>query len=167
MLDFFTTNLLKEKRSIMSVLAIIPCGKRKLWDKYSDAGEVEVSSAYIGVLHRLCQQYAKQFCDQWVILSGLHGFKLPHDYIPCNYDVTFGMKEKQDQIISISDLKEQVKQKELDQFDRIIGLTGKKHMPYIDQSFPSKVVYPLMGTKGIGEIQQKLKQAILENRPLH
>ncbi|WP_079709292.1 DUF6884 domain-containing protein [Paraliobacillus ryukyuensis] len=150
----------------MRTLAIIPCGKKKIWDKYTNLGPVNVNEAYIGTYHRLSKQYANQFCDQWVVLSGLHGYMLPNEIVPANYDVTFNMKDKAEQIITLEQLNKQVKRKKLDCFDRVIALTGKKHMPYIERSIPQAVEYPLLGTKGIGEIQQKLKRAIQMNTPL-
>lgn len=151
----------------MKQLAIIPCGKRKIWDGNSFQGPTLVKEAYVGVLHRMCEQYAEIFCDQWVVLSGKHGLMLPYDTIPENYNVTFGMKNN-GEVISIKELQSQLIEKELDAFDQIISLTGKKYQPIIEETFgPDKDIhYPLLGTKGIGEMQQRLKYAIENKKAL-
>lgn len=152
----------------MRQLAIIPCGKKKIWDRYPDHKGEKVAEAYIGVLHRLTKQYAEMFCDQWVILSAKHGYSSPDEIIKSNYDLTFGMNET-GLIISNEDLIAQIKQKNLSEFDQIIALTGKKHQKIINATFSreQKIIYPLLGTKGIGEMQQKLKGAIETKRSLH
>ena len=152
----------------MKQLAIIPCGRKKIWDVDSTKGPTEAKDAYIGVLHRLCEQYAVMFCDQWVVISAKHGYLLPNDIVPQNYDLTFGMK-KDLSIITEEELLVQTKQKELTNYDQVIALTGKKYQPIIEKTFGSdiKVHYPLLGTKGIGEMQQRLKYAIENNTPLH
>ncbi len=78
----------------MSAICIIPCGKKKIWDKYPSEGAVSAEEAYIGTFHRLAEQYAKKFFNDWIIISAKHGFLLPHDIVPENYDLTFGQKGK-------------------------------------------------------------------------
>lgn len=152
----------------MTQLAIIPCGKKKIWDVDSSKGPTVTKDAYIGVLHRLCEQYAENFCDQWVVLSAKHGFLLPSDMVPCNYNLTFGMKSGQ-KVISVQELQRQIEKKKLDGFDQIISLTGQKYKPIIERSFSmdKDIMYPLLGTKGIGEMQQRLKYAIENQKSLH
>ncbi|GGM19967.1 hypothetical protein GCM10011351_02260 [Paraliobacillus quinghaiensis] len=152
----------------MKQLAIIPCGRKKIWDIDSTKGPTEVKDAYISVLHRLCEQYAEMFCNQWVVLSAKHGYLLPHDIVPDNYDLTFGMK-KELSVITEEELLVQIEQKGLMNYDQVIALTGKKYQPIIENTFGTdiKIHYPLLGTKGIGEMQQRLKYAIEKNISLH
>lgn len=150
----------------MKTLSILPCGRRKIWDKQPKTGETEAAAAYIGVLHRLCRQYASLYVGDWVVLSGKHGLLLPDDIVPENYDVTFGQNHAD--VISITQLKQQVIDKQLDHFPNIIALTGKKYQPIIEQVFTTQEIqYPLLGTKGIGEMQQLLKHSIEQGQPLH
>ncbi|WP_117169878.1 DUF6884 domain-containing protein [Paraliobacillus sediminis] len=151
----------------MKQLAIIPCGKKKIWDRNSSQGPAVVKDAYVGVLHRMCEQYAEMFCDQWVVLSGKHGLMLPNETILENYNVTFGVKNN-GEVISIEELQSQLLDKKLGAFDQIISLTGKKYQPIIEETFgPNKDIrYPLLGTKGIGEMQQRLKSAIKNKKAL-
>ncbi|SEN66031.1 hypothetical protein SAMN04488134_101581 [Amphibacillus marinus] len=150
----------------MRELAIIPCGKRKIWDVNPTFGQATVNEAYIGTLHRLTKQYAQTFCDNWVILSAKHGYCFGDEIIPSNYDLTFGMNNKQ-AIISNEKLKAQIHEKELLNCQKIIVLTGQKHKRVVEASFEEqdRLFFPLIGGRGIGDMQQKLKQALVLKRP--
>lgn len=151
----------------MSTLAILPCGKRKIWDKDPDHGPAYVDEAYTGTLHLLTKRYAEIFCDEWVILSGKHGFCSKKEIIKDDYNLTFGMNEKG--LITDETLKKQIEDKALDRFDQVVILTGKKHQKVIQRIGGISIsdLYPLLGTRGIGEMQHLLKKAIDEETPLH
>ncbi|WP_018932847.1 DUF6884 domain-containing protein [Gracilibacillus lacisalsi] len=151
----------------MSQLCIIPCGKKKIWDKTPDIGPTQAKYAYIGVLHRLCRQYVELYFENWVIISGKHGLLLPDDTVPGNYDVTF--RPNDPDVISVNLLRNQLKEKGLDVFHDIVVLTGKKYQPIINQTFQQadSIQYPLLGTKGIGQMQGLLKNSIENNQALH
>ncbi|WP_186577658.1 DUF6884 domain-containing protein [Aquibacillus kalidii] len=148
-------------------LCIIPCGRKKIWDKYAHLGAVSAKEAYIGTFHRLCEQYATTYFDNWIILSAKHGFLLPVDTVSGNYDVTFNMKS--DEIISINTLKNQVIYKNLNKYENIVVLTGKKYRPIVEASFHKDVTiqFPLLGSKGIGHMQRTLKESVLNKKPIH
>ncbi|PXW92659.1 hypothetical protein DES38_102243 [Streptohalobacillus salinus] len=150
----------------MRQIAILPCGKRKIWDVEPQRGPTKVNEAYIGTLHRLTKEYAQAYCDDWVILSAKHGFRSKNEMIEQNYDLTFGMD--QDQIISTKALRKQITTLQLDRYDRAVILTGQKHKRVIEAlgGITDNDVYPLLGTKGIGEMQQRLRSAINEKQPL-
>ncbi|WP_188454637.1 DUF6884 domain-containing protein [Virgibacillus oceani] len=150
----------------MKQLSVIPCGIKKIWDKQPELGPVPAGEAYIGTFHRLCQNYAEMFTDQWVVLSAKHGFLFKEDIVDRNYDVTFNQKNKE--IISYDHLREQVKEKGLAQFDELIVLTGKKYKIVINESFDDSMPrsFPLLQCKGIGYMQQLLKKAVEEGKPL-
>lgn len=151
----------------MRQLSIIPCGKKKIWNKKSERGATKAKHAYIGTFHTLCRNYTLQFIDQWVVLSAKHGFLLPEDMVDENYDVTFN--QDSNEIITIEKLQEQVREKKLDQFDELIILTGKKYKKVIEGSFnddmPRK--FPFEAYSGMGYMQQALKQAVENNNPIH
>ncbi|WP_208589424.1 DUF6884 domain-containing protein [Gracilibacillus suaedae] len=151
----------------MSQLGIIPCGKKKIWDKIPSTGPTKAKNAYIGVLHRLCRQYVELHFDNWVIISGKYGLLLPDDMIPGNYDVTF--RPNDPEVITIDILRNQLKEKGLDLFQDIVVLTGKKYQPIINQTFQQaeSIQYPLLGTKGIGQMQGLLKNSMNNNKALH
>ncbi|SDJ76492.1 DUF6884 domain-containing protein [Sediminibacillus albus] len=152
----------------MPKLCIIPCGKKKVWDIKGDIGPVPAKEAYIGTLHRLCENYANHFQLDWVVLSAKHGFLLPDDIVPENYDLTFN--HKSDRIVTTEFLQKQIHTKGLDNYQQCIVLTGKKYNRVIHNSFQATsphVVFPLQGCGGIGRIQQQLKQAVENNQALH
>lgn len=153
---------LKEKRGknvIMTRLCIIPCGKKKIWDKYPDKGPTEAKGVYISPFGKACQAYASQFFTHWVILSAKHGFLLPTDIIEKNYDLAFDSNS--DEIIRIEQLKKQMIDKELLNFDEIVLLAGKKHKKVVTKLYPEEIIsYPLEGCKGIGYMLQRLKCAV-------
>ncbi|GGK04804.1 hypothetical protein GCM10007063_28920 [Lentibacillus kapialis] len=148
-------------------LSIIPCGRKKIWDTHPEWGAVSAKNAYIGTLHRRTRQYAELFTDQWVILSAKHGFLFAEDMVDGPYDVTFG--QKSDEIIPFDQLISQIKDKQLDQFERLVILTGKKYKPVINTAFADDMprVYPLLQFGGIGYILQSLKQSVETNTPIH
>ncbi|TRM12208.1 hypothetical protein FH966_11245 [Lentibacillus cibarius] len=151
----------------MKDLSIIPCGRKKIWDNHPEYGAVPAKDAYIGTLHNRCQQYAEYFTDGWVVLSAKHGFLFPDELVDGPYDVTFGQKNAD--IITIDKLQEQVMAKRLDQFDRLIVLTGKKYNPIIKDVFHSHVpqLFPLQAYTGIGYMLQALKQSVETATPIH
>ncbi|SDI79501.1 DUF6884 domain-containing protein [Natribacillus halophilus] len=150
----------------MTTLAIIPCGNKKIWDREGEIGPVFARDAYIGTFHRLCRAYAETFYPQWVILSAKHGFLQPEDTVPGPYNLSFS--HKSDDIIPMQSLAEQVQRKRLNDFQHLVVLTGKKYKPIVEKSFGPghDIEMPLLGSRGIGEMQQKLKQAVSEGRPL-
>ncbi|QWH12416.1 hypothetical protein EXW38_14080 [Bacillus mycoides] len=143
----------------MKRLCIIPCGKKKIWDKYSDYGEAEVKDVYISPFGKACQVYATEFFENWVILSAKHGFLRPNDIVQENYDLAFDSKSNE--IISIEQLKQQMVDKDLLQFEEIVLLAGKKHKKVVTKLYPEEIItYPLEGCKGIGYMLQRLKGAV-------
>ncbi|MFY4773673.1 DUF6884 domain-containing protein [Metabacillus sp. RGM 3146] len=144
----------------MNRLCVIPCGKRKIWDKGDYEGPALAKNAYTGIFHRLCQQYANLFFTDWTILSAKHGFLLPDDEVAENYDLSFSMKKED--IISLARLKKQILDKNLSGYDEIVILGGKKFKPIVEESFGKGPVYhyPLKEIQGIGYMQKRLKQAI-------
>lgn len=151
----------------MKPLCVIPCGRKKIWDHVPEKGSSFAKDAYIGVFHRLCQSYASRFFHDWVILSAKHGFLLPNDIVPENYDASFSMDKRE--IISNSLLRQQKSYKELNQFNQIVVLGGKKYQPIINEVFQEHdlIEFPLTGTRGIGEMQHRLKTSLLNNQPIH
>jgi hypothetical protein len=125
-----------------------------------DAGSTKAEQAYLSPFHRACKRYARAFFQDWVILSGKHGFLRPGDFVPENYDVTFGTN--QPEIISISELKQQYKTKHLNQYEEIVVLGGKKFRPIISRVFQDsqQITYPLSKYKGIGYMLKALNEAV-------
>ncbi|MBS9806267.1 hypothetical protein J4052_25350 [Bacillus toyonensis] len=149
----------------MKRLCIIPCGKKKIWDKYSDYGPMEAKDVYISPFGKACQAYATMFFENWVILSAKHGFLRPNDIVLENYDLAFDSKS--DEVISIEQLQKQMVDKSLLQFDEIVLLAGKKHKKVVTKLYPEEIIaYPLEGCKGIGYMLQRLKEAVKEGEEI-
>lgn len=149
----------------MKRLCIIPCGKKKIWDKCPDIGPTEAREVYISPFGKACQAYASQFFTHWVILSAKHGFLLPTDIVKENYDLAFHSKSSE--IIHIEQLKKQVMDKNLLDFDEIVLLAGKKHKKVVTQLYPEEIItFLLAGCKGIGYMLQRLKGAVGEGKEL-
>ncbi|KLA35149.1 DUF6884 domain-containing protein [Bacillus cereus] len=149
----------------MKRLCIIPCGKKKIWDKHSDYGPMEAKDVYISPFGKACQAYATMFFENWVILSAKHGFLRPSDIVLENYD--FAFDSKSDEVISIEQLQKQMVDKSLLQFDEIVLLAGKKHKKVVTKLYPEEMItYPLEGCKGIGYMLQRLKEAVKEGEEI-
>ncbi|ACK95179.1 hypothetical protein P4493_29615 [Bacillus thuringiensis] len=149
----------------MKRLCIIPCGKKKIWDKHSNYGPMEAKDVYISPFGKACQAYATMFFENWVILSAKHGFLRPNDIVLENYDLAFDSKS--DEVISIEQLQKQLVDKSLLQFDEIVLLAGKKHKKVVTKLYPEEMItYPLEGCKGIGYMLQRLKEAVKEGEEI-
>ncbi|HDR7795626.1 TPA: hypothetical protein QCY19_004311 [Bacillus luti] len=149
----------------MKRLCIIPCGKKKIWDKHPDYGPLDAKDVYISPFGKACQAYATEFFEDWVILSAKHGFLRPDDIVQENYDLAFDSKS--DEVISIEQLKHQMIAKNLYEFDEIVLLVGKKHKKVVTTLYPEEIItYPLEGCKGIGYMLQRLKQAVEAKKEL-
>lgn len=150
----------------MKKLCVIPCGKKKIWDVDKNYPSAPAKEVYLSTFHKLCRQYAEEFTDEWVVISGKHGFLFPDDMVDGTYNVTFGQKNAE--VISIGRLEQQVKEKQLNHYDELVILTGKKYMPYINGAFAKtmKKTFPLANYTGIGYMQKALKQAVGIKKPL-
>lgn len=149
----------------MKRICIIPCGKKKIWDKHSDYGPMEAKDVYISPFGKACQAYATMFFENWVILSAKHGFLRPNDIVLKNYDLAFDSKS--DEVINIEQLQKQMVDKSLLQFDEIVLLAGKKHKKVVTKLYPEEMItYPLEGCKGIGYMLQRLKEAVKEGEEI-
>lgn len=151
----------------MNRLCIIPCGAKKIWDVpgVAPAGYA-AQLAYLSPLHQKCQAYARLFFTDWVILSAKHGFLLPEDDVPGNYNVAFGSDHPE--MMTAEALAAQLRRKALDRFDEVVVLGGRKFQRIVPAVFPSgaRFVYPLVGSKGIGHMLQRLNEALRERTEL-
>lgn len=149
----------------MKTLCIVPCGKRKIWDKFPDAGPQKARDVYIGPYASKCIQYAKIFYPvSWCILSAKYGFLMPENIIPGPYEVTF--KKKNTNPIGKDELFDQVLKKGLDGYNEIIVLGGKVYCDIIDELFEGNLLRkPLCGYT-LGESIKTLNESINKRIPL-
>ncbi|STY45602.1 Uncharacterised protein [Listeria grayi] len=147
-------------------MMIIPSGKPKIWDKQPEKGPVPAKEAYTGTFHRLCRGYAEMLGESYLILSPKYGFLKPDDLVTGSYDVRFDYNGVNAETISLAELQTAWKQLEINQ-EVIVMLGGKKFIRLLEKTAPEQqFVFPLVGARGIGEMQQMLKEAIGKQRPL-
>jgi hypothetical protein len=149
----------------MKVLVVVPCGKRKIWDKHPERGPTKAREAYIGAPFIVNREYAEKFGDEWVILSAKYGFIEPDFIILKNYDVTFD--DRSTKPISIEQLKKQVDAKFIG-FHRVTALGSRRYAEIVLKAFEqtkSEINTPSAGLS-VGYAMGKVKDAIRNNRPL-
>lgn len=148
-------------------LCITPCGAKKIWDKMPHVGPTMARDVYIGAFANACQAYADAFFDQWMILSAKHGFLWPTDVLDSNYDVAFNSPSEL--VISHDRLRQQIREKGLDQFDEIVVLGGKKYARVVRAIFDENMItlqFPLRECRGIGYMLQALNNAVRNGEEL-
>lgn len=148
----------------MSSLGIVPCSKGKVWDRIPTCGAVPAKDAYTGTFHRLARAYAERKADQWMILSAKYGFLAPDDLVPGPYDVTFN-RPSDPRCITTERLREQVLEKRLNRYTRVIVVCGDNYVRRIREAFQgtgAEIITPLKGKGGIGSMQKWLKHAVEE-----
>jgi hypothetical protein len=150
----------------MKALCVTPCGSKKIWDTNPGAGPTPAKDVYVGPFARKCQEYARRFHPfSWCILSAKFGFLFPDDIVPENYNVSFN--DKKSNPIGFQELISQAKAKDLNKYERVVVLGGRKYVAMIKNTFPGKhVVTPLSDCKGIGFMMGKLNDALKKATPL-
>ncbi len=149
----------------MRVLVVVSCGMRKIWDINPNASPALAKDAYIGVPFKVNREYAEKFSDRWVILSAKYGFIDPDFVIPENYDVTF--KRPDTNPVGVSTLIAQIREKNLDKFDKVVVLGGRDYVDVVTKAFKDfevTVVAPTLGLP-LGKAIAKVKRAVESNAP--
>jgi hypothetical protein len=157
-LKYFMISTLIQKKS--KVLIIVPCGKKKIWDKFPKKGHVYAKDAYISPYFKLCRKYAEKFADKWVIISAKYGFIEPDFTIPRNYDISFN--NSKNKVVSVKKLKEQAKKLRFEDYQSVTVLGGDKYAQVIKKAledFKVQTSNPLKSL-GIGNKQAKIKEAL-------
>ena len=174
-------------------LCIITCSKQKIWDKNKNnilekaknkedsansteqkicdddkyrkdiSKKAKAKDAYMGKITRLGIKFAEKFFDgNYVIISAKFGFLKPDDEI-YNYNLYLGKLNKEDRKKLIDCLKKQIKEKNLDAYDKIIVIAGKDYLEIVKEVFKDKKIYTIKGwqNKKYGE-KLKLLNEILK-----
>jgi len=150
----------------MKTLCIVPCGKRKIWDRDPKAGPTKARDLYIGPFSRKCREYAEKFYpSSWCILSAKHGFLFPEEMVQGPYDVSFN--DRRTNPISQKELSHQIQEKGLASFERIVILGGKNYVHIIGELFPQKEVHsPLTDCPSLEFTIKKLNDSLQRGVPL-
>jgi hypothetical protein len=151
----------------MKTICIVPCGKKKIWKKYPDAGPTPAKDVYIGTFAKKCQDYASRFYgESYLILSAKFGFLFPYDFVPGDYNVTFTKPSTHP--ITIPDLIQIAQDKQLFQFESFVIIAGRVYSEIARQVFPGKIIStPLASCRDMFEIIKLMQQAIKEGQPIH
>ena len=150
----------------MKKLCVVPCGKTKIWSKDPKAGPTPAKDVYIGPFASTCRRYAEHFYPKsYMILSAKYGLLDPNDKIPKDYNVTFN--DPSTNPITADQLTKQVDKKGLRKYDCIIVLGGRRYVDMLKKAFiGKKIVNPLEGCSGNGEMMSVMIQAMERNKPL-
>ncbi|MBO3798322.1 MAG: hypothetical protein QW506_00535 [Thermoproteota archaeon] len=141
-------------------LCIVPCGSRKIWELQPHLKGAKARDAYIGPFAKTCIQYAEKFHPgSYIILSAKHGFMFPDEVIPAPYNVTF--KDPETNPITVEKLREQAEEKGLMKYSEIVVIAGREYVDIVRKVFPGKkIITPLRGARGMGEMISAMKKAI-------
>ena len=150
----------------MKTLCVTPCGSKKIWDKFPEAGPTPARYVYIGPFAHKCQEYAREFYPmEWCILSAKYGFLFPDDIVPGSYNVSFN--DRKTNPISVVELINQAGKKDLFHYDQFVVLAGKNYVNMIKKIFTGKqIITPLSDCKGIGYMMGKMNDAIEDMEPI-
>ena len=150
----------------MKTLCVIPCGKRKIWDKNPDAGSTKARDVYIGPFAASCRRYAERFYPSaWCIISAKYGFLFPDDIVPGPYEVTFSKPKTNP--ITVEELKLQVIKKGLEKYQNVVVIAGKEYISRVQRVFPGKEFStPLMNCSSQGQMMRELRNARERAEPL-
>lgn len=143
----------------LKILVVVPCGKSKIWNRFPKSKATRAEDAYVGAPFKVNKAFAKKFARKWVILSAKYGFIEPSFVVPENYDVSFN--DPATNPIGLLELKAQMKEKGLENYDVVIALGGKKYTAIVKSVFSgySKVVAPTEGLP-IGKAMKLVKSLI-------
>lgn len=150
---------------MQTVLIVVPCGQRKIWDKHPRHGPARAEDAYTGAPFKLNRVYAERFGDVWIVLSAKYGFIAPDFQIPEPYDVAFTKPKTSP--IAVGALQQQVEDQQLHRYSVIVGLGGAAYRNAIAEAFapfPVRLAYPFAGLP-IGKMMQATKRATTTGNP--
>jgi hypothetical protein len=139
------------------LLVMVACVSEKVWDNDPEATKLTPAGvAYTSTLFRKSRDYAQRYGEAWLVFSAKYGFMRPHELIE-NYNETF--KNGGPNLVTVERLREQVSEKALHLFSRIIVLGGRAHVDRVRLAFGGQNVQILdpMEGKPIGKRLHWLK----------
>lgn len=139
------------------LLVMVACVSEKVWDNDPEATKLTPAGvAYTSTLLRKSRDYAQRYGEAWLVFSAKYGFMRPHELIE-NYNETF--KNGGPNLVTVERLREQVSEKALHLFSRIIVLGGRAYVDRVRLAFGGQNVQILdpMEGKPIGKRLHWLK----------
>ena len=143
-------------------LIIVPCGKKKIWDKNPSVGRTPARYAYTSNYFKLCVQYAEKFSDEWVIFSGKYGLIEPNFLMDSNYNIRVKSTDE-----FINKIKEQLKPFISAGFSSFVSLCGKDYSQILKDviaPFGIKLQTPFNGLR-IGMRQRRIRASLENDTP--
>lgn len=111
------------------ILLIVPCSKKKIWDRQPLLRNISAKDAYLSPYFKLCRALAESTKASWLIFSAKYGLIHPDFLIPENYDVSFGIKSNK--TISQSLILQQMKLYQVLAFKRVYSFCGRNYNKYL------------------------------------
>ncbi len=147
-------------------LLVVSCGYKKIFERYPYLENIPARKVYIGSFSRAMIEYGdKFFGDNYVILSAKYGFIYPYEIIPKNYNVTFN--DPSTKPVTVEELKQQIKQKQLDKYDIIFVMGGERYLNMVTKAFEGKQIIDVFeNIDMMGIIISKLINAVKTDKPL-
>ena len=141
------------------ILLIIPCSKKKIWDKMPILRDVPAKYAYTSTYFRLCRSLAERMNVPWFILSAKYGLIPPEYIIPNNYDVSF--KANPGKSADLQLIIRQMKNHKIYKFEKIYSLCGNHYNKILNNALCTfdrtlDILFPA-DMKSIGKRQKWMK----------
>jgi hypothetical protein len=146
------------QRKAKGALAVIACSKRKIWDEGHKGGAL-ARDTYRGTLFKMATRFADKHLDDWVVLSGRHGFLSPGSKVPGPYNTKLPRRLRHRQT---ERLRAQVIQKGLHGYKRAVVFGGHDYANAAKvafQPFNVEVVRPFPADAKIGTQLRRLSRA--------
>jgi len=144
-------------------VAIVGCAEEKL-DLSGDKGPVTIARLYTSNYFVLKREYAKECCDEYMILSAKHGLVMPGYYVTDDYDLSIDDLDGAELSNWVAEVREELHLIEQHHpEDTLVMLAGQSYLdPLADvlQSLHNDVEYPFDDTAGIGEQMGWLREKI-------
>jgi len=146
-------------------LCVVTPSLRRAWDS-SEEFPVRARRAYTGGFSKKCQTYAERFYKgAWCVLDPCHGFLWPEEVIRHPHHRCLYRLETEP--LTVAQLAAHARRRQLDDFDTVVALGGKRFIIMVEDIFPGKRVRaPLAGVGGIGEMMRALNDALASGERL-
>jgi len=114
-------------------LLIVPCSKKKIWDRKQMAKSVPAKDAYVSPYFKLCRILAESISVPWLIFSAKYGLIQPDFVIPANYDVSFDKNSNKTADLSL--ITQQMKFYQVHNFKKVYSFCGSNYNKILRDAF--------------------------------
>lgn len=114
-------------------LLIVPCSKKKIWDRKPMVKGVPAKDAYVSSYFKLCRTLAEITSLPWVIFSAKYGLIRPDFVIPANYDVSFD--KNSNKTVDLSLITQQMNLYQVHIFKKVYSFCGNNYNKILCDAF--------------------------------